>query len=255
MKCVMGLVVIVLLLGASGQASADMIVNGDFETGDWTGWIVTESAPDVAYSADTGGFQTTQVSTNLTSGDPRGDTYWVTAHGGTYCAVFGGFETYTDSHNNTYTDPAGDTLVQTVTTTPGTSYSLAFWVNDEKDSPCRARCQLGRQPGSLPGLAARHHHRRLDAVRSQRHGHWFGHSAVRRLGSHLVSRAGRRQPDRCCRSGTGNHVVAGAGRPGPAASQALTAAADERLRMLTAGGGTVVPFRRHVSFELRCVSV
>ena len=137
MKCVMGLVVIVLLLGASGQASADMIVNGDFETGDWTGWIVTESAPDVAYSADTGGFQTTQVSTNLTSGDPRGDTYWVTAHGGTYCAVFGGFETYTDSHNNTYTDPAGDTLVQTVTTTPGTSYSLAFWVNDEKDSPCQ----------------------------------------------------------------------------------------------------------------------
>jgi hypothetical protein len=74
-----------------GGSGPNLVVNGDFETGDFTGW-----------TTDSGSVTT-------------GSTY---AHSGTYGAEFG---------------PVGSLgyLSQTLSTTPGTSYVLSFWL----DSP------------------------------------------------------------------------------------------------------------------------
>jgi len=78
----------------SVQAKADLIVNGGFETGDFTGWI----ADSVSYPMSVGSAPSYEV------------------HSGTYAAQIAGF------------DIGPDTLSQTITTTvAGQNYLLSFW--------------------------------------------------------------------------------------------------------------------------------
>jgi hypothetical protein len=82
--------------GNGGGSGPNLVVNGDFETGDFTGW-----------TTDSGSVTT-------------GSTY---AHSGTYGAQFG---------------PVGSLgyLSQTLSTTPGTSYVLSFWLDSpDGDTP------------------------------------------------------------------------------------------------------------------------
>jgi hypothetical protein len=76
----------------SGQA--DLVVNGGFETGDFTGWTVTGGGNSVDDGSNTG----------------------ITPHTGTYEAGLGASGEI-------------DYLSQTLFTTPGTSYLLSFWLN------------------------------------------------------------------------------------------------------------------------------
>jgi hypothetical protein len=83
--------VFVLLLG-SGTATANLIVNGGFETGDFTGWTISGAG---TLNTDYG------IST-------------VVPHSGTYSAWFG--------------DPDGLTYIsQVIPTTPGQEYEASFW--------------------------------------------------------------------------------------------------------------------------------
>ena len=117
MKTVLGRVSVLAVAGLlccwAGPASANLVVNGNFETGSYTnftGWTLTFSAVDLTYMVGPPvGIPTTQVQTGQ----------WVAAYLDKACAVFGGIQ-----------DPVGDTLVQTITTIPGTNYYLTFWVND-----------------------------------------------------------------------------------------------------------------------------
>ena len=115
-------------------ARANLVVNGGFETGDWTGWTATESVPDQEFTADNGGFTTIEVTPGYWSNTINGGTPWDTPYAGTYCAVFGGFSTYTNG-SGTYTDPVGDTLTQTITTAAGVPYTLSFYVDDNNNYP------------------------------------------------------------------------------------------------------------------------
>ena len=90
-------VVAAACLGCAGGARADFIVNGGFETGDFTGWTVTGDA--ATYGVD--------------GSNP---------HSGNFNAFFG----------QPANDGAGKTLLmQAVTTTPGLSYVLDFYLMSE----------------------------------------------------------------------------------------------------------------------------
>jgi hypothetical protein len=83
----------------SSQLRADnLVTNPGFETGDFTGWT----------NSDAGGLGVDYLVSNYT------------AHSGTYSAVFG--------------PPSGDTLSQTLTTTPGTTYTVDFFLAHILDS-------------------------------------------------------------------------------------------------------------------------
>ncbi len=107
-----------LLSHARTVNAADLVDNGGFETGDFSGWTATESDADAAWSADNGGFQTLQAAS------------FYGTHTGSYTAEFGGFESY-----GGFNDPTGDTIAQSLATAPGQSYMLSFWVNDQGNSP------------------------------------------------------------------------------------------------------------------------
>jgi len=86
--------VLLLLLAVSG-ASANLIVNGGFETGDFTGWTVTGGPPDCGTTAVDG------ISTNV-------------PHSGTYAACFA--------------NPTNMTFIsQTIATVPGQDYVFSMW--------------------------------------------------------------------------------------------------------------------------------
>jgi hypothetical protein len=90
-------VILVSLYALAGRASADFIVNGGFETGDFTGWTLV------------GNSQTTFVDQGFT-------------HTGTYSALLG------------ETGGLGS-LSQAITTNSGTSYALDFWFAGNDDVP------------------------------------------------------------------------------------------------------------------------
>jgi hypothetical protein len=90
------LVILAIVFATSSTAVADMVVNGGFETGDFTGW--------------------TQV-----------DSYWSVAnwtpHSGTY-------------HATTQNWPdAWQYIGQSITTTIGQSYTVGFWLASADDIP------------------------------------------------------------------------------------------------------------------------
>jgi PEP-CTERM motif len=98
---------IVLLVGAPTVfASPNLLTNGSFETGDFTGWTTG------------GNFEFTQVVTGpfyVYSGAQDGDWY----------ATLG----------PTLADGGDGTLSQTFTTTPGAQYTFSFWLNAVGDDP------------------------------------------------------------------------------------------------------------------------
>jgi hypothetical protein len=92
-----GLAVLALLAGPS-VSSADLIVNGGFETGDFTGWTTgANSYPEYIVT------------------DP--------VNSGTYAAQIAGYQFFPN------------TLSQTVTTTPGQDYRLSFWRYQDDGEP------------------------------------------------------------------------------------------------------------------------
>jgi len=84
-----------MFLGVAGQASANLVVNGDFETGDFTGW---------AYSGN-GVFD--GVDTQM-------------PQGGIFAAFFG-------------TPDGGSGISQSIATAIGAMYQIDFWIATESD--------------------------------------------------------------------------------------------------------------------------
>jgi hypothetical protein len=96
-------------LGGGSGARADLIVNGDFETGDFTGWTLSGNTSDPT---------TFGVDSNF-------------PHSGNFAAFFG---------------PVGSLgfLSQTVATTPGATYTLDFFVmNEDGTSPNEFSAAVG----------------------------------------------------------------------------------------------------------------
>lgn len=93
------LAAIIVFCGLANRASADLVVNGDFETGDFSGWTTTD--------ADDGSFYL--VAFGL-------------GHTGDYAAEFAGT-------NPSFTD----SIRQDLTTVTGGFYTLSFWLLTSKD--------------------------------------------------------------------------------------------------------------------------
>lgn len=112
----------VVLFGSA--AMGNLVTNGGFETGPYTytnytgftlpGWTGVECAGSQGFWGSPGGFAPLNI-------ENTGQGAWITPHASSECADFGGFT-------------PGDTLTQTVSTTPGSSYTLSFWFNDEHAS-------------------------------------------------------------------------------------------------------------------------
>jgi hypothetical protein len=89
-----------LILGLVGTAwtpaRADYVVNGGFETGDFTGWLPTQASSGTDMGVSTG-----------------------FAHSGIFGAFFGGT-----------TIGAFDTIAQDIVTTPGSVYTFSFWLEN-----------------------------------------------------------------------------------------------------------------------------
>jgi len=83
-----------LLFGTASQASVNLLINGDFETGDFTGWT---QFGDTSFSGVDGS----------------------TPQAGAFAAFFG---------------PLGlGGITQTIATTPGVGYHVDFWLQTESD--------------------------------------------------------------------------------------------------------------------------
>ena len=91
--------VVLASVAPGGHASADLVVNGDFETGDFSNWAYTSQD---GYSFVDGGF----------------------VHGGDYAAWFGDLQ-----------EDGGGSISQTLATTAGTAYVLSFWFAGDGDTP------------------------------------------------------------------------------------------------------------------------
>jgi hypothetical protein len=101
--CALGLILGLVLIGLAGLARADsvtaeLVTNGGFETGDFTGWLITPAAD--------GGSSINVVDS---------------AHSGIYSAGFGAFDTL------------DDTITMALATNPGSLYTLSFWLSHPFD--------------------------------------------------------------------------------------------------------------------------
>jgi PEP-CTERM motif len=92
---------------AATPAFANLLTNGDFETGDFTGWIPSTNNFLLVAQADTGNGQ------EPTS---RENGYYV--YQGLYAAQLGTIGT--------------GTLIQFFSATPGDTYSLTYWLNGDR---------------------------------------------------------------------------------------------------------------------------
>jgi Protein of unknown function (DUF642)/PEP-CTERM motif len=95
-----------LILAAGGQARGDLVVNGGFETGNYSGW------------AQSGSF-------SVVTGGPGHVGAYIGGYGpnsGNYYAALG-------------TVRVPGTLSQTLTTTPGQSYTLSFFLASDGGTP------------------------------------------------------------------------------------------------------------------------
>jgi len=104
-RAIPALAALALLFACLGRARGDLIVNGGFETGDFTGWTVGNTSPSITF-----------VSNNPNS-------YFV-PQSGNYLAVFG--------------NPLADglaTVSQTVADTPGQQYTLSMYVDSGDTIP------------------------------------------------------------------------------------------------------------------------
>ncbi len=96
-----GMAVLALLMG-SASAHADLVTNGGFETGDFTGWTLTNDTNSFVFSSDPG---TTYV-----------------PHSGNFEALLGAFGT-DGTLSQTISDMAGKTLV------------LTYWLASDGNAP------------------------------------------------------------------------------------------------------------------------
>jgi hypothetical protein len=104
-NCIISMAFVVFSFTPIGGASAGYIVNGGFETGDFTGWTLV------------GDPQTTFVDTGFT-------------HSGTYAAFLG------------ETGGLGS-LSQSFLTSIGTKYTLSFWFAGDGDDPSEFSASVG----------------------------------------------------------------------------------------------------------------
>lgn len=96
-----GLTVLALLLG-SASAQANLVTNGGFETGDFTGWTLSNDTNSFVFASDPG---TTYV-----------------PHSGTYEALLGAFGT-------------DGTLSQGISDTAGQTLVLTYWLASDGNAP------------------------------------------------------------------------------------------------------------------------
>jgi hypothetical protein len=103
-------------LSSPGSASADFVINGGFETGDFTGWTLSGNTSF----------------TGVTTGN---------AHGGQWVAFSG-------------PDGPLGALSQYVPTTPGTTYTLTYFLRSDGRSPNEFRATFGDRTIDLTDLPA-----------------------------------------------------------------------------------------------------
>ena len=104
MKCksIKVLVLVLLALGAPMTSRADLVTNGGFETGDFTGWTLGGSPDGLVFVCENGKVFGGSV---------------CTTHSGTFAATMG--------------PPSPATLSQNLATTAGQQYSLTFFLRDD----------------------------------------------------------------------------------------------------------------------------
>ncbi|MDB6000500.1 MAG: hypothetical protein JWP52_2199 [Rhizobacter sp.] len=96
-----GIVALAGLAALNAQAATELVSNGGFETGDFTGWTTTDAPfPTSMYNVDTAG-----------------------PHNGDYSAFFGG------------TGPDSDSISQAIATTAGASYLVSFYLANPAGTP------------------------------------------------------------------------------------------------------------------------
>jgi hypothetical protein len=104
------------VLAFPGSASADFVINGGFETGDFTGWTLSGNTSF----------------TGVTTGN---------AHGGRWAAFSG-------------PDGSLGELSQYIATTPGMTYTLTYFLRSDGRSPNEFRATFGDKTVDLTDLPA-----------------------------------------------------------------------------------------------------
>ncbi len=96
-------IVVIATCGVSSAVAASLVTNGDFETGNLSGWNLAGIGSGAAFNGQYYGVDAAD------------------AHSGNYGAFFG--------------PPAGDvmTLFQILSTTPGSGYTISFWLAQDTD--------------------------------------------------------------------------------------------------------------------------
>jgi 6-phosphogluconolactonase (cycloisomerase 2 family) len=108
---------LVLLLATSSLAQQNLLTNPGFETGDFTGWMITQRSPN--YGVNTNGFL-------ITGTDPSFGPITVVVHSGNYAA----YSTICDIWCYGQPDGMYVELSQTLSLTPGQVYTASYWIGN-----------------------------------------------------------------------------------------------------------------------------